>query len=168
MSFFEGDTRKGEQPAPPPRALTPVEIGVIIGTITVFVGVVGTLFYYRTRRAKKRRGENGERVDDGDDVDDDDEEHRVQGPGHSKNDDASSRGEDERRVTRPSPPPPPPPRTLPPRKKRIWDPYEGPKIEEADGNSPAPLRSAVVRKNMTNMLTRSKLREARATKCGKA
>ncbi|GJC84609.1 hypothetical protein ColLi_07447 [Colletotrichum liriopes] len=122
MSFFEGDTRKGEQPAPPPRALTPVEIGAIIGTITVFIGVVGSLFFYRAHKAKKRREKNGERVDD--------DEHQLQGAASDKRDNASSR-EEERRVVRPLPPPPP--RSHPPRNKRTWDHYEGPRVDKADG-----------------------------------
>ncbi|GKT42666.1 uncharacterized protein ColSpa_02847 [Colletotrichum spaethianum] len=121
MSFFEGDTRKGEQPAPPPRALTPVEIGAIVGTITVFVGVVGSLLFYRAHKAKKRRELNGERVDD--------DEHQLQGTGNKKSDEASFR--EETTVTRL--PSPPPPRYHPPRTKKVWDPYEGPKMDDADG-----------------------------------
>ncbi|KAK2024163.1 hypothetical protein LX32DRAFT_113184 [Colletotrichum zoysiae] len=123
MSFFEGDTRTGEQPAPPPRALTPVEIGAIVGTLTVFVGVVGSLFYYRARRTKQRREKNGERVDD--------DELQLQGTENVKSDDGSFR--QEVRVASLPPPPPPPPRSLLPRNKKTWDPYEGARIEEAKG-----------------------------------
>ncbi|KAK1585380.1 uncharacterized protein LY79DRAFT_519062 [Colletotrichum navitas] len=120
MSFFEGDTRTGEQPAPPPRALTPVEIGAIVGTLTVFVGVVGSLLFYRAHNAKKRREKNGERVDD--------DELHLQGTGNVKSDGGSFRPEV--RVAS-LPPPSPPPRSLPPRNKKVWDPYEGAQIEEA-------------------------------------
>ncbi|KAK1983088.1 hypothetical protein LZ30DRAFT_589159 [Colletotrichum cereale] len=124
MSFFEGDTRTGEQPAPPPRALTPVEIGAIVGTLTVFVGVVGSLLYYRAHRAKKHRDKNGERVDD--------DELQLQGTGNIKSDDASFRPEVRvASLPLPPPPPPPPPRSLLPRNKKTWDPYEGAQIEEA-------------------------------------
>ncbi|KAK2055053.1 hypothetical protein LY76DRAFT_596388 [Colletotrichum caudatum] len=123
MSFFEGDTRTGEQPAPPPRALTPVEIGAIVGTLTVFVGVVGSLLYYRARRTKQRREKDGERVDD--------DELQLQGTENVKSDDGSFR--QEVRVASLPPPPPPPPRSLLPRNKKTWDPYEGAQIEEAKG-----------------------------------
>ncbi|KAK2015716.1 hypothetical protein LZ32DRAFT_645539 [Colletotrichum eremochloae] len=122
MSFFEGDTRTGEQPAPPPRALTPVEIGAIAGTLAVFVGAVGSLLFYRAHRAKKRREKNGERVDD--------DELQLQGTGNAKSDEASFRQE-VRVASLPPPPPPPPPRSLLPRNKKTWDPYEGARIEEA-------------------------------------
>ncbi|EFQ34988.1 uncharacterized protein GLRG_10132 [Colletotrichum graminicola M1.001] len=117
MSFFEGDTRTGEQPAPPPRALTPVEIGAIVGTLTVFVGVVGSLLFYRAHTAKKRREKNGERVDD--------DELQLQGTGNVKSEDGSFRPE-----VRVASLPPPPPRTLLPRNKKVWGPYEGAQIEE--------------------------------------
>ncbi|OHF03217.1 hypothetical protein CORC01_01601 [Colletotrichum orchidophilum] len=117
MSFFEGDSRTGPQPAPPPRALTPVEIGVIIGTVAIFIGVVGALFFYRAHKAKRRRAEHGERVDD--------DEHRLHDARHRKNEEGLFRGGGGGRgggpVTKP----------LPARKK-TWDPYEGAKTDESD------------------------------------
>ncbi|KAL0937394.1 uncharacterized protein CTRU02_207125 [Colletotrichum truncatum] len=82
MSFFQGDSRPGEQPAPPPRALTPVEVGVIIGTIAVFIAALATLFFYRNRKAKRRRAESRNVADDDDTQPD---------TGQNKNDDTSSR-----------------------------------------------------------------------------
>ncbi|KAK1995818.1 hypothetical protein LX36DRAFT_659227 [Colletotrichum falcatum] len=122
MSFFEGDTRTGEQPAPPPRDLTPIEIGAIAGTLAVFVGVVGSLLFYRAHRGKKRRDKNGERVDD-------DEELQPQGAGDAKGGGggASFRPQEVRVASLP----PPPPKPLPPRTKKTWDPYGGARIEDA-------------------------------------
>ncbi|OLN96596.1 hypothetical protein CCHL11_00691 [Colletotrichum chlorophyti] len=114
MSFYQGDSRKGESPAPPPRALTSVEIGVIVGTVTVFVGVVGLLFCYRSRKAKRRR-DDGEAVM----LDDDDGGHMRPDTSHHKNDYASSREVE------------PLERPPPTRKKRIWDSYGGAKAYEA-------------------------------------
>ncbi|KAI3548888.1 hypothetical protein CABS01_11902 [Colletotrichum abscissum] len=115
MSFYEGDSRTGPQPAPPPRALTAGEIGAIIGTVIVFIGVVGALFFYRTHKAKRRRAEHGERVDD-----DDDDEHRLHDTRHRKGEDGIFQGGG-KVVTKP----------LPARKK-TWDPYEGAKTDESD------------------------------------
>ncbi|KXH69165.1 hypothetical protein CSAL01_12591 [Colletotrichum salicis] len=112
MSFYEGDSRTGPQPASPPRALQPGEIGAIIGTVTVFIGVVGALFFYRTHKAKRRRAEHSERVDD-------DDEHRLHETRHHKTEDGLFGGG--KVVTKP----------LPARKK-TWDPYEGAKTDESD------------------------------------
>ncbi|KAJ0305615.1 hypothetical protein COL516b_005312 [Colletotrichum fioriniae] len=126
MSFYEGDSRTGPQPAPPPRALTAGEIGAIIGTVTVFIGVVGALFFYRTHKAKRRRAEHGERVDD-----DDDDEHRLHETRHQKGEDGLFQGGGGKVVTKP----------LPARKK-TWDPYEGAKTDESDGRPYVDCREA--------------------------
>ncbi|KAF6795463.1 hypothetical protein CSOJ01_13402 [Colletotrichum sojae] len=120
MSFFQGDSRPGEQPAPPPRALTPVEIGVIIGTITVFLSAIGSLFFYRNRKAKQRRGEvdtmvsRSARDHDGNNI-------PLHPGGHHKNDDESSREADLDK-TPPSPP----------REKKTWKDFGDAKAYEAD------------------------------------
>lgn len=120
MSFFQGDSRPGEQPAPPPRALTPVEIGVIIGTITVFISAVGSLFFYRSRKAKQRRAD-ADTMESRSAHDHDGNNIPPHPGGDHKHDDASSREADLDTKT-PSPP----------RKKKIWGEFGAAKAYEAD------------------------------------
>lgn len=53
MSFYHGDSRPDETLPSAAHALSPVEIGVIIGTVTAFFALITTIFLYRNRKAQR-------------------------------------------------------------------------------------------------------------------
>lgn len=53
MSFYHGDSRPDETIPSAHHALSPVEIGVIVGTVTAFFALVITIFLYRNHKAQR-------------------------------------------------------------------------------------------------------------------